>query len=143
MKGYFKEEEKTRDVIKDGWFYSGDLGYFDEKGEVHVAERKAECISSGGEKIYPQEVEEVLLSNPKVEEVCVIGVPDPEWGESVRVVVKLKEGETATPQEIMDWCRGKVTGYKRPKSVVFVDSLPLTPVGKVLRRVVKEKYGKP
>ena len=142
MKGYYKEEEKTQEVIKEGWFYSGDLGYLDEEGEIHVVERKAECISSGGEKIYPHEVEDVIRQNLKVEEVCVIGVPDPEWGESVQAVVKLKEGETATQEEISEWCKGKVAGYKRPKSVVFVDSLPLTPAGKVLRREVKEKYGR-
>ncbi|MDY6965421.1 MAG: class I adenylate-forming enzyme family protein [Halobacteriota archaeon] len=142
MKGYYKDEQKTKEVIKDGWFYSGDLGWFDEKGEVHVVERKAECINSGGEKIYPNEVEEVILQNPKVDETCVIGVPDTEWGEFIRAVVKLNEGETATEEEIIDWCRGKITGYKRPKSVVFVNSLPHTPVGKVLRKQIREMYVK-
>ncbi|MDY6898357.1 MAG: AMP-binding protein, partial [Cyanobacteriota bacterium] len=143
MKGYYKEPEKTAEVIKDGWFYSGDLGYFDEDGEIRVVERKKECISSGGEKIFPHEVEEILLTHPKVKEVCVIGVKDETWGSTVRAIIQLKEGEVTDEKEIIDWCRGNMAGYKKPKSVSFVDSFPVTPVGKIQRAKVKEIYGNP
>ena len=143
MKGYYKEPEKTAEVIKDGWFYSGDLGYFDEDGEIRVVERKKECISSGGEKIFPHEVEEILLTHPKVKAVCVIGVKDETWGSTVRAIIQLKEGEVTDEKEIIDWCRGNMAGYKKPKSVSFVDSFPVTPVGKIQRAKVKEMYGNP
>jgi acyl-CoA synthetase (AMP-forming)/AMP-acid ligase II len=140
MKEYYKDADKTSQVIRDGWFHSGDLAYFKD-GEIYVVERKGECINSGAEKIYPLEVEEVLIQNPKVEGVCVIGVPDEVWGQSVRAVVQLKNGEKATAEEIIDFCKGKIAGYKKPKSVVFADLLPVTPVGKVMRAKVKELYG--
>ena len=143
MKGYYKEPEKTAEVIKDGWFYGGDLGYFDEDGEIRIVERKKECISSGGEKIFPHEVEEIMLTNPKIKEVCVIGVPDETWGSAVRAVVQLKEGKKADEREIIDWCRENMAGYKKPKSIEFVEAFPVTPVGKIQRGKVKEIYGKP
>ena len=141
MKGYYKDEEKTREVMKDGWFYSGDLGFLDEEGEIRVVERKKECITSGGEKIFPQEVEEIIHQHPKVKDVCVIGVPDETWGSAVRAVIQLKEGAEATAEEIIDYCKDKMAGYKRPKSVVFADSFPISPVGKVLRVKVRDLYG--
>ena len=143
MKGYYKEPEKTAEVIKDGWFYSGDLGYFDEDNEIRIVERKKECISSGGEKIFPHEVEEIMLTHPKIKEVCVIGIPDETWGSAVRAVIQLEEGEFAGEEEIIEWCRGKMAGYKKPKSIEFVDSFPVTPVGKIQRAKVKAIYGKP
>ncbi len=142
MRGYYKEEEKTSEVLRDGWFYSGDLGFFDEAGEVRVAERKKEVISTGGEKIFPQEVEEILEEHPAVEHVCLIGVPDDTYGQVPRAVIQLKPGQKATQEEIVEWCRGKMVGFKRPKSVIFVEDLPLNPVGKVQRVLVKEDYGK-
>jgi acyl-CoA synthetase (AMP-forming)/AMP-acid ligase II len=141
MHGYYKEQEMTDEVIRDGWFYSGDLGYFDEDGEVKVAERKKEVISTGGEKIFPQEVEEILERHAKVEQACLIGVGDDTYGQIPRAVIKLKEGESATEGEVIEWCLSKMTGFKRPKSVVFVDDLPLNPVGKVQRAVVKRDFG--
>lgn len=142
MKEYYKDPERTEATIKDGWFYSGDLGRFDESGNLYIIERKQECITSGAEKIFPYEVEEIIRKNPKVEDVCVIGVPDPEWGESVRAIVKLKEGEKAEEEEIIEWCRGKMAGYKKPKSVVFVSSFPVSPAEKIQRGKIKEMYGK-
>ena len=141
MKGYFGDPEKTASKVKDGWFYSGDLGYFGENGYIYAVERKETCIISGGEKIYPLEVEELIGKHPKVDEVCVIGVPDKTWGEAVRAVVKLKEGESATEEEIIGWCTGKISSYKKPKSVVFVESFPVSPVEKVLRAKITEMYG--
>ena len=143
MKGYYKDEEKTKEVMKDGWFYSGDLGYLDEEGEIRVVERKKECITSGGEKIFPQEVEDIIHQHPKVKDVCVIGVPDETWGSAVRAVVQLQEGQQATADEIIEFCKDQMAGYKRPKSVVFAESLPVSPVGKVLRAKVRELFGQP
>ena len=143
MKGYYKDPEKTAEVIKDGWFYSGDLGYFDDDGDIRIVERKKECISSGGEKIFPYEIEEIMLTHPKVKEVCVIGVPDETWGNAVRAVIQLEKGNVADEMEIINWCRGTMAGYKKPKSVSFVESFPMTPVGKIQRVKVKEMYGKP
>jgi acyl-CoA synthetase (AMP-forming)/AMP-acid ligase II len=141
MKGYYKDEEKTHEVMTDGWFKSGDLGYFDEAGEIRTVDRKKECINTGGEKVFPLEVEEILRNHPKVEDVCVIGVPDPEWGSGIRAVVALKKGEAAEPSEIIGFCRGQMAGYKIPRSVVFVDELPRSPVGKMLRQQVRDLYG--
>ncbi len=141
MRGYYKEEARTSEVIKDGWFYSGDLGYFDEAGEVKVAERKKEVISTGGEKIFPLEVEEILEQHPAVEHACLIGIPDDLYGSIPRAVLQLKPGQSATEEDIIEWCRGKMVGFKRPKSVLFASELPLNPVGKVQRAAVKDDFG--
>jgi acyl-CoA synthetase (AMP-forming)/AMP-acid ligase II len=98
-------------------------------------------IIRGGENISPEEVEDVLYSHPKVEDAAVIGVPDEEWGQEPRAIVVLKEGEGATPEEIMEYCRSRLSGFKRPRSVVFVQSLPRNPMGKVLRRELRKHYG--
>jgi len=143
MKGYYKEEEKTREVMQDGWFKSGDLGYLDEDGEIRVADRKKECINTGGEKVFPLEVEEVISEHPKVDDVCVIGVPDEEWGDTIHAVVQLEQGQALEAQEIRNFCRDKLAGYKIPRTVVFADELPYSPAGKMLRQKVRELYGKP
>jgi acyl-CoA synthetase (AMP-forming)/AMP-acid ligase II len=141
MKGYYKDEEKTEEAMEDGWFRSGDLGYFDEGGEIRIVDRKNECINTGGEKVFPLEVEETLLSHPKVAEACVIGVPDEEWGSTVRAVIQLKPGEAADAHEIADFCRSDLAGYKIPRTVLFVDELPFSPAGKMLRQKVRDSYG--
>ncbi len=141
MKGYYKDEEKTSEVMAGGWFKSGDLGYLDEDGEVRLVDRKKECINTGGEKVFPLEVEEILHEHPAVEDVAVIGVPDEEWGSTVRAVVRLKKEARASEAEIVEFCRDKLAGYKIPKTVVFVDELPLSPVGKVLRQKIRDMYG--
>ena len=141
MKEYYKDPEKTSEVLKDGWFYSGDLGYFDESGELMIVERKGEVISVGAEKVYPHEVEEILEQHPKVEHACLLGIPDETYGKIPRAVIQLKEGEKATEEEIIEWCRGEMAGFKRPRSVIFVRELPLNVVGKVLRREVERGYG--
>ncbi len=143
MKGYYKDEEKTREAMEDGWFRSGDLGYIDESGEIRVIDRKKECINTGGEKVFPLEVEEIISSHPKVDTVCIIGVPDEEWGSRVRGVIRLKPGETAEPEEIIEFCRDKMAGYKIPKSIVFVNDIPFSPAGKMLRQKVRDAYGNP
>ncbi|NVM55898.1 MAG: acyl--CoA ligase [Candidatus Helarchaeota archaeon] len=141
MKGYYKDKVKTRQAIdEDGFLHSGDLGYMKD-GQFYVVERKKECINTGGEKVFPLEVEEILIEHPKIDKVCVIGVPDEEWGETVRAVVVLKEGETMTEEAVVKFVEGKIAGYKKPRSVVFVKELPISPVGKVLRSKIREQYG--
>ncbi len=143
MKGYYKDEDRTREVLRDGWFSSGDLGYLDENNEIRVVDRKKECINTGGEKVFPLEVEEVLNRHRKVQDSCVIGVPNPEWGNIVRAVIQLGDGEKAEPEEMINFCRSELAGYKIPRSVVFVPELPRSPVGKMLREKVREAYGRP
>jgi long-chain acyl-CoA synthetase len=99
-------------------------------------------IITGAENVFPREVEEVLYLHPKITEAAVIGVPDPKWGEAIKAVVTLKAGESATPDEIIDFCRGRIAGFKCPKSVDFVEALPKNPAGKILKRVLREHYGK-
>lgn len=143
MKGYYKDEEKSRQVIDpEGWFRSGDLAYRGEDGEIYTVERKGECINTGGEKVFPLEVEEIIQRHPQVAEICVIGVPDEKWGEAVRAVIVLQEGAEATETEIIEWCRGQMASYKKPKSIIFAQSLPLSPAGKIQRAQVKNTYGK-
>jgi len=144
MKGYWRDEEKTAKAFtKDGWYRTGDAGYVDEEGYIYLTGRADDLIKRGGELISPEEVENVLYAYPKIEEAAVIGVPDPEWGQQPRAIVVLKKGKTATPEEITEFCRAKLAGFKRPRSVVFVDELPKTSTGKVLRKTLREQYGKP
>ena len=144
MSGYWKDEEKTHKTIdKDGWVHTGDMGYMDEDGYFFLAGRATDMIIRAGENISPEEVENALLTHPKIEECAVIGVPDEEWGEEPRALVILKKGETATAEEIMEHCRAELASFKRPRSVIFVDSLPRNPMGKVIKRELREKYGKP
>ena len=144
MKGYWKDEEKTKKAFTaDGWYRTGDKGYLDEEGYIYLCGRADDMIVRGGENISPEEVENVLYAHPKIGEAAVIGIPDPEWGSELMAVVVLKKGETATPEEIMEFCRERLAGFKRPRSVVFVDELPKTSTGKVLRKALRERYGKP
>jgi len=144
MTGYWRDDQKTKQVLtSDGWLRTGDMGWMDKDGYIYLAGRADDMIIRGGENISPEEVEDVLHSYPKVEEAAVIGVPDPEWGQEPRAVVVLKKGEAATQEEIVEYCRSKLSGFKRPRSIVFLDSLPRNPMGKVLRKKLREEYGKP
>ena len=142
MKGYWGEDEATAGTIKGGWLYTGDLGYQDEDGYIYLAGRAKDFIKRGGEMISPEEVERVLLSYPGVEDAAIIGVPDMDWGERVRAVVVLK-GARVTEQELIEHTRQRLAGFKRPESVVFVEELPRNPLGKLLKRVLREDYGQP
>lgn len=137
---YYKNPEATEEGFKDGWVSVGDLGRQDENGYYYIVDRKKDMIISGGENISPREIEEVIYRHPKVLEAAVIGVPDAKWGEAVKVVVVLRPGEKASQDEIISFCRGKIAGYKIPKSVDFVDHLPKTPTGKILKRNIRESY---
>ncbi|MBL7203279.1 MAG: long-chain fatty acid--CoA ligase [Desulfobacteraceae bacterium] len=140
MQGYYKDQELTNETIRDGWIYTSDMAKVDEEGYIYIMDRKSDTIISGGFNVYPSEVEQVLYGHPSVFEVCVVGVPDDKWGEAVKAVVVLKERHKATEQELMDYCMRSLASYKKPRSVDFVDELPKNPNGKILRRVVKEKY---
>ncbi|MBI5969071.1 MAG: long-chain-fatty-acid--CoA ligase [Deltaproteobacteria bacterium] len=144
MTGYWRDEEKTSQVItSDGWLRTGDMGWMDGEGYIYLAGRADDMIIRGGENISPEEVEDVLCAHPKIEEAAVIGVPDVEWGQEPRAIIVLKKGETATQEEIVEYCRARLAGFKRPRSVVFVDSLPRHPMGKLMRKKLREEYGMP
>ena len=144
MTGYWHDEQKTAKAFTpDGWLITADRGWVDEDGYIFLAGRADDMIIRGGENISPEEVEDVLYSHPKIEEAAVIGVADLEWGQQPRAIVVLKKGEMATAEEIMEYCRSKLAGFKRPRSVVFVDSLPRNPMDKVLRKALREQYGQP
>ena len=144
MAGYWRDKEKTSQVItSDGWLRTGDKGWMDEDGYIFLAGRADDMIIRGGENISPKEIEDVLDSHPMVEESAVIGIPDPEWGQQPRAVVALKKTGALTQEEIVEYCRSNLAGFKRPRSVVFVDSLPRNPMGKVLKKSLRERYGQP
>jgi long-chain acyl-CoA synthetase len=142
IKEYWKSPEKTKESIRNGGWYSGDIAKRDEDGYIYIVDRKIQMISSGGIKIYPREIENVLYSHPSVKEAVVIGVPDPEWGEAVKAVIILKEGMKATEEEIISFCKEHLASYKKPKSVDFVGQFPLGTGGKILKRVIREQYWK-
>jgi acyl-CoA synthetase (AMP-forming)/AMP-acid ligase II len=142
MKEYYKAPDATARAMRGGWFHSSDLVRQDEEGYIYIVDRKEDMIISGAENIYPAEIEEVLYKHPKVLECAVIGVFDEEWGESVKAVVVCKQGEEMTEEEVVEYCKEHLTSYKKPKSVDFVDALPRGSIGKVLKTVLREKYGK-
>jgi len=139
MKGYWQMPEETSLVLKEGWLLTGDIAKMDEDGYFYIVDRKKEMIIAGGYNIYPREVEEVLYQHPKVKEAAVVGVPDPYRGETVKAFVVLKEGETATEEEIIEFCRANLARYKVPTMVEFRKELPKSTVGKILRRVLAEE----
>jgi acyl-CoA synthetase (AMP-forming)/AMP-acid ligase II len=142
MAGYWQEEAATRDAIRSGWVYTGDLGYQDEDSYIYLAGRAKDFIKRGGEMVSPEEVEQVLRSHPRVADAAVIGVPDPEWGEEVRAVVVPQSGGVSE-DELVQYCQQRLAGFKRPRSVVFIDELPRNVMGKVLKRELREQYGSP
>jgi acyl-CoA synthetase (AMP-forming)/AMP-acid ligase II len=142
MTGYWGDADKSARVITtDGWLRTGDKGWVDEEGYIFLAGRGDDMIIRGGENISPEEVEDVLHSHPKIDEAAVIGIPHPDWGQEPCAIVVLKKGEAAGTDEVMAYCRSRLAGFKRPGSVVFIDSLPRNPMGKVLKKKLREKYG--
>ena len=139
MMGYYKKPEATAEVLKDGWFYTGDIGRFDEDGYLKITDRKKDMIIAGGYNIYPVEVDGVLFDHPKILEACTVGVKDEYRGETVKAYVVVREGERLTEEEITEFCREKLAAYKVPKIIEFIDELPKSAVGKVLRRKLKER----
>jgi long-chain acyl-CoA synthetase len=137
MKGYVDLPETTASVLKDGWLLTGDIAKIDADGYFYVIDRKKDLIQSDGEVIFPRDVDEVLFSHPKVLEACALGVPDETSGESIKAFIALKKGETAGMGEIIEYCRGKLPPHKIPRTIEFVDELPRSPVGKVLRKELR------
>jgi len=142
MKGYWNKPEENEKVIRNGWFYTGDIGRMDQRGMTFIVDRKKDLIIAGGYNIYPREVEEVLYEHPKVMEVAVAGVSDPYRGETVKAYIVLKADQTATDKEIADFCKERLAPYKVPKIIEFKTDLPKTMVGKILRRVLVEEDNK-
>jgi len=138
MQGYYKKPEETKKVLKDGWFFSGDIGVFDEDGYLSVVDRKKDMIIAAGYNIYPVEIDGVLYENPKVLEACTIGIPDQYRGETVKAFIVVKPGEKLSEDEITRYCKEKLAAYKVPKIFEFVDDIPKSAVGKILRRKLRD-----
>ncbi|SEN42732.1 long-chain-fatty-acid--CoA ligase [Lihuaxuella thermophila] len=139
MKGYWKKPEETALVLKDGWFYTGDIAKMDDEGYFYIVGRKKEMIIAGGYNIYPIEIEEILYQHPAVGEACVYGVPDPYRGETVKAVIVPKKNTSLTEEEIADWCKERLAKYKVPRWIEFRSELPKSTVGKILRRKLLEE----
>jgi acyl-CoA synthetase (AMP-forming)/AMP-acid ligase II len=140
MRGYWNQDEASAEALRGGWMHTGDAGIVDDEGFVFVQDRVTDMIVSGGENIYPREVEDVLFQHVAVADVAVIGVPDERFGEAVKAVVVVRQGQQVTEQEVIEFCRDKLGGYKRPRSIDFVAALPRNPSGKVLKRELREPY---
>jgi acyl-CoA synthetase (AMP-forming)/AMP-acid ligase II len=140
MKGYWRNPEITARAIRGGWLHTGDIGFMDEHDYLFIMDRSKDMIISGGENIYPREIEEVLVRHPSVKEVAVIGIPDSKWGEAVKAVVSLKPEKSATEPELIAYCKDHIASYKKPKSIEFVDEIPKNNYGKILKRELRAKY---
>jgi len=138
MSGYYKKPDETAKTLRDGWFYTGDIGFLDDEGYLTISDRKKDIIIAGGFNIYPQEIDEVLFRHQKISEACCIGIPDSYRGETVKAYIVLKPGMTLTVEEVKAYCKGELAPYKVPTQVEFVDQLPKSTIGKILRREVKE-----
>jgi acyl-CoA synthetase (AMP-forming)/AMP-acid ligase II len=142
MQGYWNNPDATAETLRDGWLHTGDIGLLDEQGYLFLLDRAKDLIISGGNNVYPREVEEVIVQHPAVATSVVFGIPHAYWGEAVHALVVLEPRAEATAQEIIDHCGKSLAGYKKPKSVEFVDALPVSGYGKVMRREIRETYWK-
>lgn len=140
MRGYYRNPEATAEVSQHGWHHTGDLAYQDGNGYLYICDRKKEMIITGGFNVYPSEVEQAVLGHAAVQDCAVVGVPDEKWGEAIKAVVELKRGCSLSADELLAFCKERLGSVKAPKSVDFVDSLPRSPVGKVLRKEVRNRY---
>ncbi|MFH1134905.1 MAG: long-chain-fatty-acid--CoA ligase [Pseudomonadota bacterium] len=140
MMGYWKNPELTARTLRHGWHHTGDMGRLDGEGYLFLVDRKADMIVTGGENVYPKEVEDVLYQHPAVAMAAVVSAPDRKWGERVQAAVVLKPGEVVTEQDLIAHCKARLAGYKCPKAIEFWERIPTTPVGKILRKDVKKKY---
>jgi acyl-CoA synthetase (AMP-forming)/AMP-acid ligase II len=140
MRGYWQREKETAQAIRGGWFHTGDAGYLDEEGFMFLKDRVKDMIVSGGENVYPAEIEAVLMGHPEILECAVIGVPDAKWGETVKAVVVRRGGTLLSETTLIEWSREKLAGFKRPRSVDFVEALPRNASGKLLKRTLRELY---
>ena len=143
MTGYYKDDEKTAKTIdKEGWIHTSDMGYRDEEGYYFLSGRATDLIKRGGEYISPEELENIICTHPDIEDVAVIGVYDEEWGELPKAVCVLRKGAKATDAEIMEYCRTRLASFKRPRAVIFVAELPRNPMGKIIKKQLRDQYGK-
>ena len=140
MKGYWKRKEETRETMKGGWIHTGDMAWMDKDGFIYIVDRMKDMIITGGMNVYSVEVESVLMQHPSISQAAVIGVPDEKWGEAIKAVVVLKHDTAATEDEIVAFYRDRLSAYKRPKSIDFVDQIPMTPYGKMDKKVLRSKY---
>jgi acyl-CoA synthetase (AMP-forming)/AMP-acid ligase II len=140
MSGYWRNPEATAAVFVDGWYQTGDIAQRDESGFHYIVDRVRDVVITGGLNVYPAEVEAAVSGHPAVHDVAVIGVPDERWGESVKALVVLKPGTSATEHDLLTWCAQTLAGYKKPRSVEFVTSLPTVTTGKVLKRELAAPY---
>ena len=140
MQGYWNNPEATAETLRNGWLHTGDMGYLDEWGYLFIMDRSKDMIISGGENIYPREIEEVIIQHPAVREVAVVGAPDPRWGEAVKAVVATVPGQKVDEAELIDFCKENIASFKKPKSVDFVAELPKNNYGKILKRELRERY---
>ncbi|MFT3800298.1 MAG: long-chain-fatty-acid--CoA ligase [Burkholderiaceae bacterium] len=140
MAGYWNRPDATAQTLIDGWLHTGDVGSMDEDGFVTIRDRMKDMLISGGENVYPAEVENMLLGHPSLSDAAVIGLPSPKWGEVALAVVVLKKGASLTAEELLAWCKGKLATFKLPKVAVFLDEIPRNPSGKVLKRVLREQF---
>jgi long-chain acyl-CoA synthetase len=141
MQGYWNNADATRDALRDGWYRTGDMGYFDDENNLYIVDRKKDMIITGGENVYSVEVESVISTHPAVFEVAVVGVPDERWGEAVKGIVVLRPNVRASEEELITFCRDKIAGYKIPKSIEFsTEALPKTGPGKIAKRQLRDRY---
>lgn len=138
MQGYYKRPQETAAVLKDGWLYTGDIGFLDEDGFLTIVDRKKDMIIASGYNIYPKEIDEILFEHSKILEACAVGIPDPYRGETVKAFIVVKPGETLTAEEVIQYCKEHLAAYKVPKQVGFLETLPKSAVGKILRRELRE-----
>jgi len=138
--GYYRNPEKTAEALHGEWFTAGDLGMKDDENYFYIVDRKTDMIISGGENIYPREIEDVLKFHPAVSDCAVFGVPDERWGEAVKALIVLKTGNVVSAEEISQHCGKHLAGYKRPKFISFVEDLPRTSSGKVMKKQIRDEY---
>jgi long-chain acyl-CoA synthetase len=140
MTGYCKRPEATAETLRNGWLHTGDIGRMDEQGYVFILDRNKDMVISGGLNVYPREIEEVLLRHPAISQAAVIGVPDPKWGEAVKAVVVADGGAGLDEAAVIAFAAEHLAGYKKPKSVDFVDDLPKTTYGKIDKKAIRAPY---
>ena len=140
LRTYYKNQKAYQEAMREGWFFTGDVGKLDEQGYLYLVDRKKDMICSGGVNIYPSDIETILLAHPAILECAVIGVPDPKWGEAVKAVVVLREGQKVSEKDLLQHCRANLAGYQVPKSVEFIQSIPRNPSGKALKKELRAPY---
>jgi long-chain acyl-CoA synthetase len=140
MKGYFNQVEETHKVLRSGWLHSGDIGRLDEDGYLYIVDRIKDLIISGGLNVFPTEVEEVLYTHAAVEECAVVGTPHSEYGEAVTAFVKIKQGHACSEEDLIGFCKARIASYKAPKKIMFVEELPKSPAGKILKREIRASF---